>query len=1395
MSERLLNPYKRGILLKLKSAYKGIWKELYPIFEMYQYLIQLEDYLILKLKDPDDINTLSSSFDTFLKEFKRYYQIPDELDYSGIKRFIHLIDEALSKIEIEEKAYFLKIGSHPKFKQVLKDVESFISLVFKLNKIYYITIPKNTNKGFIYNEFKSVNQNLEIDSDEIIKQQIEMNFKIKEFRELEVLKYIRDNNLTLNTIVEDGQEYKVLNDLENKVDSVYTSDNIKHSSLQRAIRHNNFKKQVNENFSKIKLVDDKLMYQNRIFGVVDRVQDVEDRILSFQKEIEDQNKNLKKYEEKEEYSLEVVSLSEGELTRELIVAKIRDNQGRVRPVIVKGKFKGVFLDQIVSNLGQMLETEYYYVQKDATVESISNTNNVLLEEPFITLNENSLVLHLPLRATKEMEFAAKIAKRIDKRSFEILPDQYFLLRENLGSVILDKKAKNYLLKFIELEDKEKYLKALDSFRDYSIDKIGGFKPNTLDLSLNEKTVLSWIEKNPRGIIGINKQTHKLLLGLALKNPKENYLLISKEKGNLYKEVNNSLSILPTNIVEIVPEELKKAKLSKYSKLFFNDVYPEINHPSKYFLTSVFIAQRIEKLYEVNSLINNQEFTEEEKNQWCSIYSHTVSSSYIGLKKEKKEEFLEWMRTHTLICDPKDLTFENVLGIEKPKENLIEITSLDPSIETLYTTISKKLNFLISTNDLRPEVFNEKIEMLHLLLNNPKKALVAMGHGDIKVTNKKVTKALEIAINKIGNNKNVIFFSEDPEVGEEMAREISSKTPGVHLFLSKENYQFFKNGQSLINKPIKELRHKVDFKSVSGSHYQIKDLEIGEYEYGIHLDRGFYSVKVLEERDKLVKDNIYVDAVSSNPTLDKVFSMLSASQVKEIKNAFVKERPKYVFINSNQEALSINKDLLEATVSAHPSIYSHIQNKILLGKKSPLVYLANLDSSRYTKLEENNSHLIAKVKTISEPLNVPHTDIIDVTGLSLFYNPITKPIASDSSVITEKKGNITEITITQKHPMLGYYNKQTLNAVIRTVKVKRGKIISVENDLFTTAPCTPNGIATKAIFSQYKLALKHNIPAITTFGAGGPESFDSKGKSKPESLIGYYVWGKLGYDTNILTNKGLRQGQREKILFSLDTPKWSPVKEWLLKHTNFSVSKNILQLSDVYACVIGGKLMGQEWWKVNGAQLYLELSTDPKSISFRVINRYFKKKCQEEGVSEEDYFDVPSPPFNVNSLSCWNEIMKTGKFVGVSINNIKETLKLYTNNLIKSLIRETSDYPYSNNLKTFLLLILKSEDTPIKKEIVQVIPEIVLKGIYQKLYKEEKKNPSSDPLLHSIFTDITKGKIKISNELSSDNTDFLSELANDPLLEEEWKSIGLDIESKTLKEEILENDPMLKKKVK
>ena len=52
MSERLLNPYKRGILLKLKSAYKGIWKELYPIFEMYQYLIQLEDYLILKLKDP-----------------------------------------------------------------------------------------------------------------------------------------------------------------------------------------------------------------------------------------------------------------------------------------------------------------------------------------------------------------------------------------------------------------------------------------------------------------------------------------------------------------------------------------------------------------------------------------------------------------------------------------------------------------------------------------------------------------------------------------------------------------------------------------------------------------------------------------------------------------------------------------------------------------------------------------------------------------------------------------------------------------------------------------------------------------------------------------------------------------------------------------------------------------------------------------------------------------------------------------------------------------------------------------------------------------------------------------------------------------------------------------------
>ena len=74
MIDRLYNPYKNGILLKLKSKYKGIWKDIYKIFEIYQALIQLDQYMVITLKETEEKELLGDKFKIFFKEFKRHYE-------------------------------------------------------------------------------------------------------------------------------------------------------------------------------------------------------------------------------------------------------------------------------------------------------------------------------------------------------------------------------------------------------------------------------------------------------------------------------------------------------------------------------------------------------------------------------------------------------------------------------------------------------------------------------------------------------------------------------------------------------------------------------------------------------------------------------------------------------------------------------------------------------------------------------------------------------------------------------------------------------------------------------------------------------------------------------------------------------------------------------------------------------------------------------------------------------------------------------------------------------------------------------------------------------------------------------------------------------------------------
>lgn len=1392
MIDRLYNPYKNGILLKLKSKYKGIWKDIYKIFEIYQALIQLDQYMVITLKETEEKELLGDKFKIFFKEFKRHYEVKADIDSLFLNKFLQIIDNAMEDSNIDKKSLILKVGTNPKFKIGLRSIESLIKVILTFNNIIFVQRERISEGKFKYYEFKSSSYNLDIDTDDVIKQQIKINSKLKEYEDLEIERYITEKGLTKQTQVINEQRYEILFTAKGEIDSVYTDDNRKHRTLDLAIKHNQIRKEINQNYNKVSIQTDtqtnvsKLLLNGKIIKTLEKVNNVEDRILAYDQEILEENKNLKKYETKKENTITSVSLSENDITRQVSVANIKDDNGMIRPVIVSGKFKGVFLDQIVSTMGHMLDTEFFSINTENNIIRKIRNDGRLIGEPYLTLIKDKLVLSLPLNAVKENAIVEKIGQRISKREFVVKPEQFVSLRLKLGSVILSKSAKDYLYKYLQIEDKNIYVKSADPLKDHSIDKIDGFKKDIPEFSLHEKQVFDWIEKNPRGIIGIDKPIEKLIIGLALKNPNEKYILVTKNKGNIAKEINKSSKLVPTNLKEISPKDLKNAIPNRYTKIFFNDVKESISHPSKYYITSTSVSNRIEKLYDLHKFVNNEGYSNNDLFAWCSKYSNRVVDSFVGFKKDTKDEFLDWMRTHTFICSGKDLHLENAIGLPPEKETDIVISNMDSQVSSVYENTSKKINTLLSSPNLDKQELAENLDLLNNLLNNPQKAMNKLGYS-FKVENPKLDIAKDIA----SKNK-AIFFTEDEDLAKQNAISLSNKIPKYHAYIEGDTIYLCEYGVIANSTSLDKFKN-TPLASITAKHTQLEAIDIDDYDIAVHLDRGNYSLDILEQRSNLVGGikEIYVDATTKSPTLDKIFQEMTLEQKAEIENLF--KPPHEVKINSNLEGLSINKDLIEGVVSASPTIYNIIQNRIVRGNKEPLIYKSFVDKQRFYKLERNNPHVVAKVRSASLKLNVPYEQILDMACLTSVHNPITNSQTDDGIVTIKENGDTKELEIFQKHFMLGEWSKELENAISRKITIKNGRIVSVENKLLTSTECSPKGLGTKAIFTQYKMALKYKVDKITTFAAGDSSAFNSEGKLLKENFIGYYVWPKIGYNGNIFDS--LDVNQTRAILESLNLPKWDDLRNWLYKYTEFSPNRKNLYISDVYACSVDGVLIGQQWWKENGVALELSLDTNPKSISYRIINSYFKKKCDEEGYTEEEFLTRDLPPFNVNSLDCWNRVIVLENFLGVNNNNINDTVKLYESQLIKTLIKEAGVFPFTKALKQFLFAIHKTKHTIRKKVIFNAIPESIFRDIFKKIYIQESQNRSQDVILDEFFNDIVNGTIKISSEKDTGKDISLLDIANDKSLDDEWIKEGLSIKAKALKKEITESDPLIKNKVK
>gem|GEM_PF-1904842 len=217
-----------------------------------------------------------------------------------------------------------------------------------------------------------------------------------------------------------------------------------------------------------------------------------------------------------------------------------------RDVIIEGRFKGLYLDQLVNENGRMLEGgAYQYNPGTGRSKKVPARPEMANEEPYITVAQkrergaqaDKLFLMLPFKQG-EWTHARQAIRALSNRvpslqylagskntSFYFDPKDFATVRDTLQSVALSSQAlasvKGYYRELAEADQAS----APENLALYSLDKIGGFKSKmrgpdgqvrAIELSSKQKQAVAWLEANGnQGVCALDTGMGKTLTSIAV----------------------------------------------------------------------------------------------------------------------------------------------------------------------------------------------------------------------------------------------------------------------------------------------------------------------------------------------------------------------------------------------------------------------------------------------------------------------------------------------------------------------------------------------------------------------------------------------------------------------------------------------------------------------------------------------------------------------------------------------------------------------------------------------------------------------------------------------------------------------------------------------------------------
>jgi hypothetical protein len=308
------------------------------------------------------------------------------------------------------------------------------------------------------------------------------------------------------------------------------------------------------------------------------------------------------------------------IKRNVETQMIRDSLGRERIVIITGKYRGYFLDDMVNIEGRMIEGSSYTFNLKGRInkyETIKGGKLVLenIEEPYITLSQDKacksediavkianchFYLGIPYLAGKasNMFRAERDAMRLlakNEPDIQQVPDSkgafwtftvssYESVRKALGSCAVSHSASEFLELYYNDLLKKEYALDPANVKQYSPERIGGFKATfgseNKPFRLNNKQMeaLAWLDANNfKGLMALDTGVGKTLLATAailLAKRREEEENASKPRRFLFVEPAALVGNLKEQAVKVFcqnPEEVT-ARIDEISYDTFLEVW-------------------------------------------------------------------------------------------------------------------------------------------------------------------------------------------------------------------------------------------------------------------------------------------------------------------------------------------------------------------------------------------------------------------------------------------------------------------------------------------------------------------------------------------------------------------------------------------------------------------------------------------------------------------------------------------------------------------------------------------------------------------------------------------------------------------------------------------------------